>query len=359
MTIAFILVLILGGTVILISQQPFVGATPSGKRKERIKQSPQFRQGAFQNSSPTPVQSKEFSIWRLLHNQFNPPPEKEPQEHLPVVHTALDHDSSEPMIVWFGHSSYYIVLNGKRILVDPVFSGHAAPVSFFGKSYPGTNVFTSDSFDSLDAIIITHDHYDHLDHKSIVKLKSKTGHFFTSLGVGAHLERWGIESKKITELDWWEHKTIFEDMELIAAPARHFSGRSIKRNNTLWSSFILKSDNHSLYLGGDSGYDTHFKTIGEKYGPFDLAILECGQYNTMWPLIHMMPEEVVKAALDLRARVLMPVHWGKFSLALHPWKEPIIRVLKAAENVNLSVTTPRIGEPVLINQSYPCARWWE
>ncbi len=201
-------------------------------------------------------------------------------------------------------------------------------------------------------------HYDHLDHSTIIKLHRKTERFITPLGVGAHLEGWGIEPERITELDWWE-RTSFKSLTLAAAPARHFSGRSLRRNTTLWSSFILTSERFNLYLGGDSGYDDHFKSIGDKYGPFDLALLECGQYNTMWPLIHMMPEEAVQAAIDLQAQMMMPVHWGKFSLALHPWKEPVERVLKAAQQHQVPLTTPRIGEPVLLSKSYPSDRWWE
>jgi L-ascorbate metabolism protein UlaG (beta-lactamase superfamily) len=215
----------------------------------------------------------------------------------------------------------------------------------------------------LDAVIITHDHYDHLDYETILQLIPKTKHFHTSLGVGEHLEHWGIPSAAISEYDWWEEGTIADGIRITAAPARHFSGRGIVRNTTLWSSFILKTQAHTLYLGGDSGYDTHFATIGEKYGPFDLVILECGQYNTGWKFIHLMPEEVVQAAQDLRATALLPVHWGKFTLALHAWDEPIRRVTTSAKERGMLVTTPRIGEVVPLetgnSQQLPCEHWWE
>jgi L-ascorbate metabolism protein UlaG (beta-lactamase superfamily) len=181
---------------------------------------------------------------------------------------------------------------------------------------------------------------------------------YCSLGISAHLEYWGYNGDIITELDWWESAAMNERMTIIAAPARHFSGRGIKRNQTLWSSFIIKTPSHSIYIGGDSGYDTHFKTIGEKYGPFDIALLEAGQYNPMWPLIHMAPEETVQAAVDLKAKVLMPVHWGKFTLAMHPWDEPIQRILAKAEDLNVQVTSPRIGEMVVIGKNYPDSKWW-
>ncbi len=178
------------------------------------------------------------------------------------------------------------------------------------------------------------------------------------MGVSSHLIYWGFNEEIITELDWWQTANLTSEMTLTAAPARHFSGRGLKRGKTLWSSFILKTEDNNLYLGGDSGYDVHFAEIGERFGPFDIAILECGQYNTAWPLIHMMPEETVHAALDLGAKVLLPVHWGKFTLALHPWNESPERVLKAAASTNLKVTTPLIGEPVIPHEVYPSANWW-
>jgi L-ascorbate metabolism protein UlaG (beta-lactamase superfamily) len=213
--------------------------------------------------------------------------------------------------------------------------------------------------DSLDVVIITHDHYDHLDYNTIQKLHPRVKQFYTSLGVGSHLEYWGVDAGKITEFDWWDAKTFESGFEIIATPARHFSGRGSKRNQTLWSSFVLKTDSTSIYIGGDSGYDSAFTTIGDKYGPFDLALLENGQYNTLWPNIHMMPEEVAQAALDLKANVFMPVHWSKFTLALHRWKDPIERTTKAAERLGVTVTTPMIGEPVLLGSELPNRKWWE
>jgi L-ascorbate metabolism protein UlaG (beta-lactamase superfamily) len=160
-------------------------------------------------------------------------------------------------------------------------------------------------------------------------------------------------------LDWWERKEVFEGIELIATPARHFSGRSFVRNKTLWSSFVLRTEQHSIYIGSDSGYDSHFKVIGEKYGPFDIGILECGQYNEWWPFIHMMPEETVLAAIDLKAKLLMPVHWGKFALGLHPWDEPINRAVARAQELGVSCTTPMIGEPVVLGETLPAKAWWK
>ena len=212
-------------------------------------------------------------------------------------------------------------------------------------------------FSRIDVLLITHDHYDHLDYQSILELKGKVKHFVTSVGVGSHLERWGIPAEQITELAWGE-QTEVSGLKFTATSARHFTGRLFKRNQTLWSAFILQTPAYKLYLGGDSGYDTHFKEIGEQHGPFDLAILECGQYHDYWRDIHMFPEQTVQAAVDLRASVLMPVHWGKFSLALHDWDEPIRRVYKSAEELGQQITTPVMGEMVTLGGPYPSRQWW-
>jgi L-ascorbate metabolism protein UlaG (beta-lactamase superfamily) len=294
-------------------------------------------------------------MWRF----FNKPKNTAPPKPLPCVKTDIALlTSDKPVIVWFGHSSYFIHINGKNILVDPVFSGYASPFSFTGKSFKGSPVYTADDFPAIDILILTHDHYDHLDYRTILMLQSKTKTICTSSGVGSHLRYWGIDKEMITEFDWWESKQVTGDVELTAAPARHFSGRSFTRNKTLWSSFILKAGGYSIYIGADSGYDSHFKTIGEKYGPFDIVMLESGQYNEWWPYIHMMPEQTVQAAIDLKAKVLMPVHWGKFALGLHPWDEPIKRVVAKANELNVKITTPMIGEPVVLDSSYPKEQWW-
>lgn len=249
---------------------------------------------------------------------------------------------------------------------------------------------------TLEAILLTHDHYDHLDYKTILQLNPRTRHFYTSLGVGAHLEFWGIPAEKITELDWGETVHIDPNgnpvttinrnaanpnaassaspnaaaIHLTATPARHFSGRTFKRGRAAWSSFVLNAPDPNaggaahgqrlnLFLGGDSGYGPHFQSIGQQYGPFDLAFLECGQYGVHWPYIHMFPEETILAAVDLKAQTLFPVHWAKFTLSLHPWNEPIRRLIAEAKAFNIAVTTPQIGAPVNINHDYPTDPWYD
>ena len=266
--------------------------------------------------------------------------------------------AEDPLLVWFGHSSYLLRINGKNFLIDPVFSGNAAPLSFMVKAFPGANAYHPADMPEIDYLILTHDHYDHLDYQTSLRLKKKIRSVVCSLGIGAHLRYWGIDPDIISEMDWWQQLRLDNELELTAAPARHFSGRGLKRGQYLWSSFILQSKQHSVYLGGDSGYDTHFKEIGDRYGPFDLAILEAGQYNVMWPLIHMMPEQTVQAALDLRAKALLPVHWGKFRLSTHPWNEPVKRVLLHAGEAGLPVHTPRIGELLQLNGEIQTGNWW-
>jgi L-ascorbate metabolism protein UlaG (beta-lactamase superfamily) len=346
--------------VFLFMQQPQFGQNPSGKRLERIQKSPHYQKEAFQNLNLTPELAEGATYWDLIKAYIPKVENQEPSRPLPSVKTDLKNiQSDKPIVVWFGHSSYFMRIEGKNILVDPVFSGHASPVSFFGKNYAGSNVYSVDDFPELDLLVISHDHYDHLDYETIKKLQPKVKKVITSLGVGSHLERWGYNEAQITELDWWEKTSLDSTFALTAAPARHFSGRGFKRMQTLWSSFILKTPNYNIYLGGDSGYDTHFKEIGEKYGPFDLAILECGQYNEFWKYIHLMPEETAQVAVELKAKVLLPVHWGKFTLGLHSWTDPIERVVKKAKELNQAITTPMIGEKVEINGTYPTKEWWK
>jgi L-ascorbate metabolism protein UlaG (beta-lactamase superfamily) len=336
------------------------GKLPSGKHREQIQRSLNYKNGAFQNLSHTPMKPEDISYWKMTKEFFKKHPNTKPSGKIPFVKTDLyELNSSEPSIVWFGHSSYLIRIENKNFLIDPVFSGNAAPVSFMVKAFPGSNEYKAEDMPAIDYLILTHDHYDHLDYKTLRKLKTKVKQIYCSLGISSHLKHWGIDHAVITEMDWWDEQKLDDSIKLVAAPARHFSGRGLKRAQTLWSSFILKTTNHTIYIGADSGYDKHFKEIGNKYGPFDLAILESGQYNTMWPLIHMMPEETVQAAVDLKAKTLLPVHWGKFVLAMHDWNEPIKRVLTKAEELNVNVATPHIGELFAVNGSSTSKKWWD
>jgi len=336
------------------------GKNPDGQRLEKIKQSPNYKNDIFQNLSQTEVMLPGASMGKMLREYFNKSKLTEPPKRLPSVKTDLKNIQAEtPSIVWFGHSSYLIKSNNFTILVDPVFSGNASPISLFGKSFEGSDIYNPSDFPVIDLLIITHDHYDHLDYKTIQKMHPNVKQIVTSLGVGAHLEYWGIDTSKITELDWWQNAKIAKDIEITATPARHFSGRLFKRGKTLWSSFVLKIHGFQIFIGGDSGYDTHFKTINEKFGTFDIAFLECGQYGENWPLIHTFPEQTVLAAKDLKTKVLFPVHWGKFALANHDWNEPIKKLIAKAKQENIQYTTPKIGEMIQLNTALPTENWWD
>lgn len=336
------------------------GKNPSGKRLERIKRSPHYRDGAFQNAEPTEVILKDASYLNMIRDFFNKPKAATPPKPLPFVKSDLKNLPDEnPLMVWFGHSSYLIASGKYRVLVDPVFSGQASPVAIFGKSFPGTDIYPPADFPDIDLLILTHDHYDHLDYRTILALKPRIKRVVTSLGVGSHLEYWGVDPSIVTELDWWEGAQIEPGIHITATPARHFSGRGFVRCKTLWSSFVLSIHGLNLFLGGDSGYDGQFRNIGERFGPFDLAILDGAQYGTAWPYMHMVPEQTVRAAKDLKTKLLLPVHWGKFAMAYHVWNEPIGRLLAAAAREDVNVITPVPGAPFSISPQPVRETWWE
>jgi L-ascorbate metabolism protein UlaG (beta-lactamase superfamily) len=351
----FVIVIVL--LVVSILNLPVFGKKPAGQRLARIKRLPLYHDGAIQNQSPTPTLPPDVSFWKMFWTVIKGNPNGSPKLDLP--HHKPDFNFSDTFkLTWFGHSSYLIQVDGKNILVDPVFSERPSPFQFIGtKRFGGTNFVSPSDFPMLDVILITHDHYDHLDYAAILELKDKTKCFVTSLGVGAHLEHWGVEADKIVELVWDEQISVCPELSFTALPARHFSGREFKRNQTLWSSFVLRTLKYNLYLGGDSGYDEHFTTIGEQYGPFDLAILECGQYNEMWPLIHLFPEQTVDAAINLNAKRLLPVHWGKYKLALHHWDDSIKRVSIAATAKKMELATPMLGEAYTFENPSQ-SNWW-
>lgn len=336
-----------------------LGRNPSGDLKTKVGHSVNYKNGKFTNLAETVMLAKDAKYSQFIGDIIHAKKNRMPAAVLPSIKTNLNQfKTAETNITWFGHSSYHIYINGKNILVDPVFSGNASPFSFMIKSFNGSDAYKPDDFETIDILLLTHDHYDHLDYRTLLKLKHKVKAIYCSLGVSSHLMYWGFDASLINELDWWQAASI-GDLKLTATPARHFSGRSLKRAQSLWSSFVLQSDKHNLFLGGDSGYGDHFKMIGDKFKSFDIAILECGQYNVKWPQIHMMPEQTVQANIDLNAKVLLPVHWGKFALAYHPWDEPIKRLTTQAKALQVNYTTPLIGEPIVLDKSYPKTEWWK
>lgn len=359
MMTAVVLILLFVTAVYLFMHQPSFGKRPTGKRLKKIQSSPHYREGSFQNMHLTPTLAEGGSYWIVMKELFfDKDKRNKPKEKLPSQKTdLLSLDPDENILVWFGHSSYFMQVDGKKILVDPVLSGNASPLRFTAKSYAGTDVYTPEDFPEIDYLFISHDHWDHLDYQTVTRLRVKK--IITGLGTGAHFERWGFESACIIEKDWNEEARLDEGFYLHTFPARHFSGRGFSRNQAIWVSFVLITPTKKLFLGGDSGYDTHFTDIGKAYGPFDIAILECGQYNPHWKYIHMMPEETAQAAVELQAKTLLPVHWAKFSLGLHAWDEPVIRVTRACAERSMPVIHPMIGESVNLNSPAASVRWWE
>jgi len=290
---------------------------------------------------------------------------KRPQDDfsMPTIKTNLQTlNPQDDLIIWLGHSSYYLQISGIKLLIDPILQSKISHVPFLMTAFKGTNLYAIDDFPEIDILLITHDHYDHLDYPTIKALQFKVKRVITTLGIGLYLQKWWDKSSlnKITELDWFD-EIVHEKLQIVALPTRHFSGRSLQKNPTLWASFALITADKKLYFGADSGYGKHFALIGSKYGPFDFAALDSGQYDNAWKYIHMTPEESTKAAADLQTKYFMPQHVGRFALAFHPWDEPLTRAKKAAQKYDYQLLTPKIGQPINMNQlnQKDFAYWWE
>ena len=356
-----IVIILIGGGYIFLEQDVF-GARPGGKRLELIQKSKNFKEGKFQNLSHTPSLAEGYSYLGVFYDFFfKGKPDLEPLDSIPSIATDLSSLPSEAnVLIWFGHSSYLLQLEGKTILLDPVLSGYASPFKGMNKAFIGSDKYKVDDLPEIDYLLITHDHYDHLDVETIKKLKGRVGKVICALGVGAHFEKWGYEPSQLIEKDWGEKVVLDNNINLYFTPARHFSGRSIYSNNTLWTSYVLETPSKKIFVGGDSGYDTHFARIGETFGGFDLAILENGQYNVAWRYIHTLPDEVLKAGKDLNAKRIFPVHSAKFNLGGHAWFDPLAKITELNKQANQQLVTPMIGEVVdLDNENQKFQNWWE
>ncbi len=359
--ISISIIFILCVAIFTLLQQPKFGKLPTGERLANIKKSPNYKNGSFQNQSFTPDLTEGVSYHSVITEYlFRQSKHVLPIDKIPAMKTdLLNLDINQDVLIWFGHSSYFIQIDKKRILVDPVFCGFASPFSFSTKAFAGTDIYTADDIPSIDYLFISHDHWDHLDYETLQKLKPKINKVICGLGTGEHLQYWGYNKDKIIEKDWNEQVILDTHFVVNTVPARHFSGRLFTRNQSLWTSFVLQTPTMKIFIGGDSGYDKHFETIGNTFGSFDLAILENGQYDKSWKYIHLMPNEVLKAAKDLKAKRLFAVHNSKFALANHAWSEPMSNIAKQCLENNMSLITPLIGERVnLKDTTQKFTAWW-
>lgn len=340
-----------------------VGAKPSGQRLERIRNSPQWKGEAFGN----PLQRVDGSFLNMVSEFFFGGSEhRVPSgaiEPLRRKRTDFDRPPKEGLrITWLGHSTMLVEIDGARVLIDPVWGQRASPFAFAGPKRFYAPPLPIGELPDLDAIVISHDHYDHLDHETVVSLRGLPVQWVVPLGVGAHLARWGIEAQRVAELDWWE-ATEVAGLTLTCTPARHFSGRSAfftDQNATLWAGWALAGPEHRVFYSGDTAMHPSFADIGERLGPFDVGMFEVGAYNKLWADVHLGPEQAVVAHKMVGSRIMLPVHWGLFDLALHGWTEPIERTLAFARQEHVTVVTPRPGGSFEIGDQGEAevTRWW-
>jgi len=344
------------------------GRTPRGERLERVQNSPNYSDGVFQNQPLPPdimlpvIQGRRApAIVRLMRFAFRGTTKLRPKKDIPVIKTDVGKFSPEENVfVWFGHSSFFIQLDGKRFLTDPVFV-KAAPVAFANRPFRGTTLYRPEDMPAIDYLIISHDHWDHLDYNTVRKLKDRIGFVICGLGVGEHFERWGFDKDRIIELDWGDTTALDNGITLECLPARHFSGRGLfSRNKALWASYILQTASRTIFISGDGGYGSHFAEIGSRFESIDLAIMENGQYNTEWSTSHLLPDYLVKAVKDLHPKKLITVHNSKYIMSSHSWEEPLVNIAKAAEQESFNLLTPMIGEVVYMDDdSQIFHKWWE
>ncbi len=362
MLILLALTATLAATGCLYLRHEKFGRLPENGRLARLQLSPNYAGGIFRNEVPIEEitsggRSVGLFVKFLLHPRTNP----EPPGPVPVVKTDLKAlDPDKDVVVWLGHSSYFVRLAGKAILIDPVFSAYASPVSFSTRAFAGSNPYTAEDMPEIDYLLISHDHWDHLDYDTVTALRPKIKNVVTGLGVGEHFSRWGFPEDMLHEADWDTAVRLDDGLTIHVLTTRHFSGRLFDRNRTLWVSFALETPSRRIYYSGDGGYGPHFAKLGERFGGFDLVLLDSGQYNENWKHVHMTPEDSARAAVDLRAKAALPSHAGKFSISFHSWDDPFKRFVEASRDKPYRPVTPRIGEVVdLADGGQAFSRWWE
>ena len=335
---------------LIVLSQPKFGRLPKGERLERMKETPTYYNGQFHNIEHKTQMASDKSRWRMMYEfLFEKRENNRPDQPIEAIKTNLKAlDINQNLIVWFGHSSYYIQLDGKRILIDPVFED-ASPFSFVNKPFKGTQIYHADDMPDIDYLVITHDHWDHLDYKTVMKLKPRSQKVIVPLGVGEHFERWEFPATQMEELYWYESAELDSHINITALPTRHFSSRDFRQNRTLWASYMLQTPSGNIFIGGDSGYGKHYKTIAAMFPHIDLALMENGQYNEDWRYIHHLPEDLIKAINDLNPTAVLPGHNSKYALARHPWDEPRQNIKQAKSELSATVLLPIIGEVIYLN----------
>lgn len=345
------------GLIVLLDGWHAIGYAPTGARLEAVRASPQWREGVFVNPQP---------LWNDPTGMFttflSPQDNVSPEDPLPVERVDAERFETPPpsglRVTWLGHSTVLIEIDGHVLLTDPVWGERTSPVEWLGPKRWYAPPLAIGDLPALDAVLISHDHYDHLDYPTIVALAGRDTRFFAPLGVGEHLEAWGVPAERIEDVDWWDAHTLGE-LSITTTPARHASGRQIlDQNRTLWAGYAIRSAHHNVFFSGDTGLFPGMTEIGETLGPFDVTMLEVGAYDQAWPDWHLGPDQAVRAHGMLRGEVFLPVHWGLFNLANHGWTEPVERVLAAAERAGVTVLTPRPGQSVEPTRPFEQERWW-
>ena len=339
------------------------GGKPTKEQKQKYSQYPNHKKGKFTNLMP------QFMVTEapdFIDDSLHPKSTRRPNFDIPYIKIdpkSLEQKPKHTRVTWFGHSTLLLEMDGKNILIDPMFGDVPSPVSFIGdKRYSKGLPLTIEELPTIDAVLMTHDHYDHLDYPSILKLKDKVKKFYMPLGMNIHFRTWDVPVSKIEELNWHETATL-DSISFTLTPSHHYSGRSLNdRFESLWGGWVIKGSLDNIYLSGDGGYGPHFKQIGAEYGPFDFALIECGQYSRYWRQNHLFPEQSVRVAEDVNAKLIMPIHWGAFTLAMHSWTSPVERFLAKAKEFDIPATTPMIGEQIVLGKAtatYPTKAWWE
>ena len=361
--IVLVLLLGAGGTLWLWLRSAPFGRPFSPERAARIAASPNWNGKAFSRVEPAEIitakQQDGFlgAWWKFLTASY---PDLTPDAPLPSRKTDLKAlPTDRDALVWLGHSSFFLKLNGKNILADPVFSGSSSPVPFIGRAFAGKDVYAPDDMPEIDVLVISHEHWDHLDYKTLTALRPKIRNVVCGLGIGEYIEMWGFDPKIIHEGDWWD-SFEFDGLTVHVLPSQHYAQRLFKRDQTLCAGFAFLSSHRRVYYTGDSGWAKHVAEIGVKFGPFDLVIAENGQYNEDWRHIHMFPEETARALADVwRAHAALPVHSGKFALARHSWYEPFERLSTALAGKSVKLLTPVIGDAVFLDATARIFEpWW-